>query len=666
MYSDEVKFYEFGSFCLNVQDRQLLNNDKSISISHKRFEILLFLAKNQGTPVSKTDLLNNCWEENYVEEFNISQHIYEIRKILKKNGGDKTYIETVPKYGYRFVANVTTDKTPVEEKNKDKNTTDNFKTVSTKEILPPKELSDIKKKKQSLLGSFSLSSKRLFATAILVVLILGFAGIYIQYFTKNQPEEKREIKSIAILPFKQIEGDISEKWGLGIADSLITELSNQKQILISPTVSVVRFADEENINPIEVGRNLGVDAVLVGTIQKNNKTVRINIQCIGVREKASLWSDKFDASFSDIFSLQDKLSKHIAQKFSINFAPKQNPEANGTKNIDAYKAYSMGLFHSSKIFNFSKPSLIDSDEILNTLEHFETAIEKDPQFLRAYIKLAKTYIFMGTHDFSLEMSHKEVFSKAKRYAEKALELDSNSPDAYAVLGTLKLNEGNLLECRNLLEKALALQPNNIETNISFGWLEAVEGNWDEAISKMKNAHLANPHDKEIRVYLVRFFLFARKPDEALAVLKKGLEIGPPTIRTNFYLAKISESKGELKEATKELELVLEKEPENLLALVVLSRIYAKNKQFQKAQIMLSRELKGLEKQFGKDYSDYYVALAYLYLGNKTKALNILREIRPNYILLIVLKHDHNFDLIRETKEFKQILSEMEKKTIINK
>ncbi|NNE99884.1 MAG: tetratricopeptide repeat protein [Pyrinomonadaceae bacterium] len=677
MDSNEVKFYDFGPFRLSVRDRLLLKKDKGISISHKRFEILLFLVKNQGHPVSKKELLEKFWDETHVEDFNISQHIYEIRKLLKKNGGDGTYIETVPKYGYRFAADVATSKSAADEQSEDRNTIGNFDSDRAGEGSTPEKLagngsintdgnSENCEKNRSVSDGLLFSRKGLFAAFLFLILILAFVGIYTQYLTKDQPAAERKIQSIAILPFKQIEGDQSEKWGLGIADSLITELSNQKQIMISPTSSVIRFVDEENLDPIEIGRNLKVDAVLVGTIQRSNETVRVNIQCIGIKEQASLWSEQFDASFSDIFSLQDDLSKRIARKFSINFAPEQKFGANSTKNIDAYKAYSKGLFHSNKIFDFSKPSLVNPDEILKTIEYFETAIEKDPQFIRAYIKLAKTYVFMGTHDFSMSMSRKGVFSKANRHAEKALELDSNSADAYAILGTLQLSEGNFSKCRELLEKAIALEANNVEANVSLGWLEVLNGNWDQAISSMKTAYLANPHDKEVRLYLVRFFLLARKPDDALTLVKKELEINPPDIRTNFYLAQISEQKGELEGAIRELEAVLEKEPENLFALVVLSRVYAKNKQFEKAKAMLALELKGLENEFGKDYTDYYVALAYLYQGNKDKALDILRKIKPNYIVLIVLRHSYNFDPIRDTKEFKQILSEMEKELIIQK
>ena len=676
MKEGKDKVYEFGLFRLTEQDRQLWKNDKLIYISHKRFEILLFLLKNQGITISKREILDRCWSEKHVEQFNISQHIYEIRKILKKNGGDETYIETIPKYGYRFVKEVKIRETASNKKSEIENFASIHKTIGTTEELSKKGVSDIssetinvysnsKKKKWFFLNNLNGLKKGFLGAAILAVFLFSLVGIYTQFFVKKQTGENRKIKSIAILPFKQIENSSNGKWELGIADSLITELGNQKQILISPTASIIRFADKENFDPIEVGETLGVDAVLIGTIQKDNKIVRVNVQCIDIRENSPIWSEKFDLSFSNIFSLQDKVSKHLAQRLSINFIPRQKLEAENTKDIEAYKAYSMGLFHSSKLFNFSKPSLINPDEIINTIKYFEKAIEKDPEFSRAYAKLAKTYVFMGVYDFGLSMTRNEVFSKAKKHADKALELNPNSSDAYAVLGELQLNEGNLLKSRNLLEKALDLQPHNIEANTSFGWLEAIEGNWEEAIQKMKNANQANPHNKELSMYLARFLLLTRKPDEALSIVKRELELKPPSVRTNIYLARILEFKGELDNAVKELKLVLEKEPNNLLALVMLSRIYAKKGETQKARNMLNQELKGLEKQFGKDYSDYFVALAYLHLGEKKETLDIIQKLKANYHLLIILRHDYNFDSIRNTEEFQLTLFRMERELNLN-
>ena len=133
-----------------------------------------------------------------------------------------------------------------------------------------------------------------------------------------------QITSIAILPFNQIGENADEKMGLGMADTLISRLSSQDQVSISPTSTVVKFIEEGRDNPIEIGKELKVDAVLTGTIQREDGNVRVTVQLIDVADKTPIWSDKFDAVFSNMFTLQDNISEKVAKKLAIELQEVSN------------------------------------------------------------------------------------------------------------------------------------------------------------------------------------------------------------------------------------------------------------------------------------------------------------------------------------------------------
>src|SRR5262249_6125458 len=240
--------YEFGPFAVLLNERRLLCNGAQVSLTHKAFDTLVILVEHSGQVLEKKEMMEKIWPDTFVEEATLAQNIFTLRKVLGENTTGVQYIETIPKRGYRFVAEV--KKSYVER-------------PKTQTLAPP------------------------------------------------------NLSSIAILPFDSLLTEENNEYlRLGIADALITKLSNIKQMIIRPTRAVRKYATID-ADPTAAGKELAVDLVLTGTIQRLGDKIRISVQLICVNNSTVLWSEKFDETFGDIFTVQDSISEQIIKTLSL-------------------------------------------------------------------------------------------------------------------------------------------------------------------------------------------------------------------------------------------------------------------------------------------------------------------------------------------------------------
>ncbi len=331
MLRNDVQCYQFGDYRLDVTNCQLFRSGESVSVTQKSFEILRFLVENRGRILKKEEFLESLWEGSYVEEANLTQHIYMLRKALKQNRNGEVFIETIPKNGYRFVPDV--------EEIVSENRASKPVQFRGRENVEAKNVSNRPQFGSRTFGPLTLSLGTLF-----VVLLAG--GFF--YFAKNlRASTAADIgnKSVAVLPFTQIGEKKDAKLGVGVADVLIARLANIAEIDVRPTTSILRFDGEDNSDLSEVGKKLGVDCVIEGSIQRHGGVVRITAQLFDVKQKQQVWTEKFDEEYRDIFTLQDKISEKITRRLSNSGAPIEQaflPYKQYTRNPEAYRAYSMG------------------------------------------------------------------------------------------------------------------------------------------------------------------------------------------------------------------------------------------------------------------------------------------------------------------------------------
>ena len=666
MSDKKIDCFDFGEYRLDVANCQLFKSGEPVSLTQKSFDILKFLIENRGRIIKKEEFLDSMWEGSFVEEANLTQHIYMLRKALKQKRGSELYIETIPKNGYRFVADVR-EVTPttalaaqahrnsngLARLNGNSDISDEFED----EILFAENLSvpgNSAERNELALNERVRSEPRpksyrllTFSSAVLAVIL--FAGGFLYFATNLRASGTGDIrnKSIAVLPFKQVSNQKDAKLGVGIADVLIARLANFEDIDVRPTTSIMRFDGEENSDLFEVGQKLGVDCVIEGTIQREGDKVRITAQLFDVKLRRQVWTEKFDEEYSDIFTLQDKISERVTRKLSAEMPADRAVSSykQYTKNAKAYRAYSMGL---------SYWNMHSRDGFVNAVSQFNKALEEDPKFAMAYAYLADTYAH--TSYLSELMTQDEARKKGEKAAKKALEIDEQNAEAMAALALIYANTDRQKQAFELMKRSVAIKPNDAHARHRISWMYANKGNIDQAIDEMRIAQKLDPQSAYINLFLAEMLLLSREPDGAIQFLEKALEIEPASSSARWRMIEAYEQKGDFKKALGLLKELTDRSGTNPGTLLVKSRLLAQQDQTKEARELLDKVVsKGLDAQF---YG--LTAYAEIALGDKEKAVRRLTKmIEATNDNIYVIKYDSKLDEIRDDPGFAQVLENKE-------
>ena len=289
-------FYECGPFHLDAKARQLFKGEEPVAISSKVFDLLLIMVQSDGKIITKEELMDQLWPDSAVEEHNLTQNISVLRKILGETPNDHRYIVTVPGTGYQFVA-------PVRG------------VAGNKVALISEEESASQSPgygRRSAVGQASLW-RRIPVRAIQFALVLLVAGASLLWIAgiSNKVASDSRIKSMAVLPFKQLDHQSCEEHLTTIlADALVTRLVQDRQLRVSPISDVLRY-NCSGKDLATIGRELEVDALLEGKIQQTGNRIRITVQLLRTRDGSPLWSEKFDSEIADRFEMQDSISEQI-------------------------------------------------------------------------------------------------------------------------------------------------------------------------------------------------------------------------------------------------------------------------------------------------------------------------------------------------------------------
>lgn len=280
------RFYEFSEFRLDTDGRRLLKENREVPLTPKAFAILLEFVKSKGRLLERDELIRRVWPDSIVEEGNLKVTIFNLRKALEEDPHSPRLIQTVPRVGYRFSAEVV----EVEDQERESGGRG-----SDSETVDPK------------------------------------------------------VRSLAVLPFKVMGGVEEEYLGLGLADALIVKLSGVRDLVIRPTSAVRKYLDS-NESALTVARQLEVEAVLEGHIYRAGDRIRVTTQLISVGAARPLWADKFDERLTDIFDVEDSISEQVARALTrkLEGQDKKRLARHDTDNFEAYQLYLKGRYHWAK------------------------------------------------------------------------------------------------------------------------------------------------------------------------------------------------------------------------------------------------------------------------------------------------------------------------------
>lgn len=465
MHGKNGKFYEFGDFRLDAQHPSLWLNDKMVQLPPKALDLLILLVRQKGGIVSRDELLETVWRDTFVEEANINYTVSLLRKTLDCRNKNR-FIQTVPKKGYRFIAEVREAAEAEEE----------TLVQPTAALLPA---SDETRTKPKAARPWIL----LTITALAVLLLTSF-GVWLRYNDQRTPPVTRKFQAVAVLPLKDLdEGEPHKILALGLTDSLISRLGSLKRFTVRPLDAVAEYKSD----PLRFGEKLKTDAVLEGTLQKADNRFRVNLRLLDVRDGAQLWAGSFDEAEGDIFKLQDDLANQAAQSLLADLTLREREilAKRDTNNAEAFRAYARGRI----ILDQSIVEKVKLEQLEKAIDEFQKAIDLDPTFALAYAGLADA--FMRAENVST--GETGFRAKAKFYAQQALALDSESADIYTSLGLIKrLFDWDWAGAEEDFKHAIRLDPNHAYAHLYYAQLLAFTERGDEALAEIKFAYELNP------------------------------------------------------------------------------------------------------------------------------------------------------------------------------
>jgi DNA-binding winged helix-turn-helix (wHTH) protein/TolB-like protein len=533
--------YTFGPFCLDLRQRLLLREESSVPLTPKLFETLLALIEQAGAVVTKDELMSRVWPDAFVEERNLSQNIFLLRKALGEDARGRHYIETIPKVGYRFLATVATaaerPATLILEKR------DRLRIVASEEedICATEEDSTPQALAISNPATEAMrKSPRAIRAALILLVTIITAGFYF-YFVGKAKESAAglEVRSIAVLPFKPLTADEKDEYlGLGMADTLIGRLSHLREVAVRPTSAIRRYSAADQ-DALAAGREQLVDAVLEGSIQRSGERIRLAVQLVSVRDGAPIWSYRCDELCKDLFSVQDSISERVAEALTLHLTGEERKQLTKhyTEDPEAYQLYIKGRYFWNKR---------TGEGFKKALDYFHQAIDRDANYALAYVGVADSYTMLADYDW---IAPTEASAQAKAAATQALAIDEQLAEAHASLADIKrFFDWDWAVAEREYRRAIELNPNYSTAHQWYGEFLSAMGRPEEAIREMKQASELDPLSTVVQSAAAWVYFFARQPEQAIAQCEKVIEMDKGFSEVYSQLRRAYEAKGMYREA----------------------------------------------------------------------------------------------------------------------
>jgi DNA-binding winged helix-turn-helix (wHTH) protein/TolB-like protein/Tfp pilus assembly protein PilF len=634
----EPHIYAFGDFRLDVSKRLLRRGGAPVSLTPKVFDTLVYLVEHNGKVLSKDDLMSAVWPDTVVEENNLGQNISKLRAVLGESPGHHRWIVTQPGRGYRFVADVRLLASGMESSPAD---------AGLPGLVPeqnPSVTAALSLTKQATSGFSVRLGRFVFAGLLAGLLVVG-----VVYFlrSRNSASAHPTVESIAVLPFKPLLPESrDEALELGMADTLITKLCNGTKIIVRPISSVRRYGGVEQ-DPLAAGRELVVDAVLDGTIQRWGDRIRVTARLVRVSDNKTLWANQFDRGFGDIFDVQDSISEQAAAELVpiLTGEEKELLARRYTSDTEAYEFYLKGRF-----FWYKRTPQATA----KAAEYFQRALERDPRYALAYAGIADCY---RTLPIMSDAPSRESFPKAKQAALKALEIDNNLAEAHSALGYIEyFFEWDWAAAEKEFQRAIEINPNHPLAYLGYAHLLSTLGRDEDALAEIDRAIKLDPLSPFVGTIKGQILFHAGRYSEAIEEVDKALEIEPNFWIGQIVLCRSYERLAHYEQALKACRMAAESSGDVTEATSLAGYVYAVSGQRQQAEQALRALRATSETRYVPPYN---FALVYQGLGNSNEALRWLEKAyEQRDVHMVFLPVDSKWDALRKDPQFMDLITHL--------
>ena len=474
-----------------------------------------------------------------------------------------------------------------------------------------------------------------------VAAFMAAAGVFV--YRSLSVQTNSPISSIAVLPFQNRNTDAdSEYLSDGLAESLIYRLSQLPDLKVSPTSTVFRYRGSE-ADPVKIGGELGVNAVLSGRIVQHGDSLTISVDLVDVRDNRQLWGEQYNRKISDLLSTQREIAREIVDKLKLGSeSTGQDLAKNYTESNEAYKLYLKGRFY----WNKRTPDALDK-----AIDYFQQAIGSDPRFALAHAGLADCYVVPSNG-----LPPKVAMPKAKAAAERALALDNTLAEAHTSLARVLMSyEWDWAGAENEFKRAIELNPKYPVAHEWYGGYLEATGNSAGAIAERKLALELDPLSLIINFELGQAYFYARDYDRAIQQYQKTLDLDPGFPAAYQFLPVAYEQKGNYDEAIARFKAspLMNRAGEWTFTKAGLGHVYGLAGQKTEALAMVD-ELKELsKKQYVPAAS---IALVYAGIGDKDQAFEWLNKAYEDHAFQIQwIGIDPRWDNLRPDPRFQDLI-----------
>jgi TolB-like protein/DNA-binding winged helix-turn-helix (wHTH) protein/Tfp pilus assembly protein PilF len=609
----------FGVFEVNLRTGELRKSGALVKLQQQPFRVLAALARRPGELVTREELRNEVWgEETFVDfEQGLNFCIKQVRAALGDQADTPRYVETLPRRGYRFIAPVEGVAAPA---------------AAEAEPGPPA----------------ARSGPRLARRAALVLISVSALLALAQLFGRGRaPASARQTGRVrlAVLPFQDLGSDPEQEYfGEGLTEEMIAQLGRlqPERLAVIARTSAMKYKDPVR-DIAAIGRDLDVGYVVEGSVRYSAGRVRITAKLIQTSDQTQLWSETYERDLQDMLELQSEVARAIAAGIQLTLTPQAEARLARVARLDpeAYELYLRGRFSWNKR---------DAPGLRRSIEYFERAIARRPDYALAHVGIADAYIVLADQG---NLSAREALPRARAAALRALEIDPSLAEAHASLAMVRgIHDWDWAGSEKGFRRAIELNPSYATAHHWFAHLLRALGRFAEAVAETRRAQELDPLSLIINSNVGSALFYAGRHDEAAAQYRRTLQLNPDWAPAHWGLGRTLRQQGRVPESLAEHAKAVAASRRDAGYVCTLANALALADRRAEAQELLEE----MEQRARSQYvSPYDLALVHAGLGDHERALAALEQAyTERHSSLRQLRVDERLDPIRADPRFESL------------
>ncbi|MGA9135850.1 MAG: tetratricopeptide repeat protein, partial [Candidatus Sulfotelmatobacter sp.] len=640
--------YGFGPFEVRTGARELFENGTRVKLRGQPYLILEVLLERAGSVVTREEIRERLWPaDTFVDfEHGLNTSVKKLRQVLCDSADEPRYIETVPRMGYRFIA-------PVEVLPGASQPAVEIAIEPATVSQPATRVAD-EPEPVSLTKPWS-GKQWWLSVGVLVLFGAVLVGIWAKSRNEmhglfgsskgmvNANQAAKRFGSIAVLPLQNLSNDPAQEYFVdGITDELITDLAQLGSLRVISRTSVMHYKGGNKMVP-EIGRELGVEALIEGTVERVGDQVKIRVQLIDAANDRHLWARSYEHEFKDVLLLESTVAHDIASEIEMQEAAPSARAVPAKREVqpEAYDDYLKGNYFLNQR---------SEGALKKSIEYFQKAIGEDPTLAAAYAGLAGTYSILGSDVLPARIAR----SKAREAATQALELDPESAEGHAAMGMIAFYyEWNWRQSEQEFRRAIELNSSCVRAHQWYSYYLRAMGRLSDALQEARQAQRLDPLSLQVSTSLAGRYRDLGQYDQAIALSQRTLELDPNFAPAHEMLAAVYEQQGKFPSAIAEWQKAAELSHDNPGTLAALGHAYALSGNRLEAHKILLR----LELISKRHYvADWDMAVLCTGLGDRDAAFRHLKKsYEERESQMPFLMQDHRLTSLKKDPRFQDLL-----------